>query len=285
MLINHGVVLETIPPSIVRRKQSIPNLLLDEAVLCSFFTKRLFLLEKIMKIIWNDQSVSWFSHASAYTGFHQKLADLLLKHITVRETLCDIGCGTGLVDLELSSHIGRLTCVDISPIAINALRTRTHELGLTNIYGVCQDASQLTGRWDTVISLFFGGHDFLASYYPLASHCFILGVHGSRIGEFGPVGHRVEKCSDVSSVKEYLDRKEVNYLFEEASLEFGQPFKSRAEAEAFIQAYSAPISNETLNHYLEEVLISTGDKDFPLYLPKKKKFGLFIIRKDENENL
>lgn len=45
-----------------------------------------------MKIIWNDQSVSWFNHASAYTGFHQKLADLLLKHITVRETLCDIGC-------------------------------------------------------------------------------------------------------------------------------------------------------------------------------------------------
>ena len=40
-----------------------------------------------------------------------------------------------------------------------------------------------------------------------------------------------------------------------------------------------------LEVYLEEKLEKTGDEKWPYYLPNMKDFGLFIIRRDENEKL
>lgn len=236
-----------------------------------------------MKLVWNEQTVRWCRSASAYTGYYEKLAELLLRHIPCRDTLCDIGCGAGLIDLELSPHIGQITCVDISAEAVNAVEESVRQRGIGNVSAVCADALDLQGQWETVIALFFGGYDLVKKYLPLTKDRLILAVHEESRGSFGPAGRKAHKCSDVKTVQAFLKSQGICYHLERGALEYGQPFVDRAEAETFVKAYSTPMPQEELDAYLEAHLVHTGREDFPLYLPKLKRFGLFILRRDENE--
>lgn len=111
-----------------------------------------------MHIQWNRQTVRWFENAAEYTGYPKKLAQLLKKYIPEGETLCDLGCGAGLVDFALADHCSAITCVDISPDAVEHVRRKTAARGLENVSALCMDASELTGSWDTVMAIFFGGN-------------------------------------------------------------------------------------------------------------------------------
>ena len=42
---------------------------------------------------------------------------------------------------------------------------------------------------------------------------------------------------------------------------------------------------KTVRLTLAQALVRTGNADFPYYLPKQKKLGIFVIRRDENENI
>lgn len=66
------------------------------------------------------------------------------------------------------------------------------------------------------------------------------------------------------------------------SLEYGQPFRDRRDARAFLNAYTSGMTEEALEQHLSSVLVSTNDPEFPYYLPKKKEFGIFLIRREEN---
>lgn len=235
-----------------------------------------------MKIVWNEQSVRWFRDASEYTGYHKKLAEILLEYIPSRTSLCDVGCGTGLIDLELAPCFERITCVDISKEAIAAVEQRSRELGRNNLSAVCKDACELEGEWETVTSLFFGGDDVVSKYFRLAKGQMILVVHGTREGNFGPKGHKVSKKFDVESVKGHLDEQGMKYSLREVELEYGQPLRSREDAQAFVTAYSMPMDQKELDVYLQGCLKMTGNDVFPYYLPNKKKLGIFVLRRDEN---
>lgn len=235
-----------------------------------------------MKIIWNEQSVRWFHNASEFTGYNKKLAGILLKHISRRESLCDVGCGAGLIDFELAPYIGHITCVDISPEAIRAVERHARRLGLNHISPLCMDASKLEGQWDTVLALFHGGPDMICKYLRLAGDQLILAAHGSLKGNFAPDGHKVAKLFDVSAVKEYLDKQGIRYSLQELILEYGQPLTDLSDAKAFVTAYSTPMDESVLDAYLRQRLEKTGDDKFPYYLPNEKKLGLFVIRRAEN---
>lgn len=237
-----------------------------------------------MKIVWNEQSIRWFHNASEYTGYNKKLAEILFRHISRGGSLCDIGCGAGLIDFELAPHLAQITCVDISPEAIDAVERHARRLGLSNISTLCMDASGLEGKWDTVMALFHGGEDVISKYFHLAKEQLILGAHGTLKGNFGPDGHKVTKCFDVRGIQEYLDGQGIRYSLQELTLEYGQPLTDLSDAEAFVTAYSLPMEKSELDAYLRQRLEKTGDDKFPYYLPNKKKLGLFVIRRDENRN-
>lgn len=236
-----------------------------------------------MQIVWNEQAVRWFHNASEYTGYNQKLAEVLLQYISRRESLCDIGCGAGLIDLALAPHVEHITCVDISPEAIRAVENHACRLGRSNISTLCMDASGLEGEWDTVMALFHGGPGVVSKYLRLAKKQLILAAHGTLKGNFGPEGRKVTKCFDVNGVKEYLDSQEIRYSLQELTLEYGQPLTDLRDAEAFVTAYSTPMGKSELDAYLRERLEKTGDEKFPYYLPNQKRLGLFVIRRDEND--
>lgn len=235
-----------------------------------------------MMIVWNERSIRWFRNASKYTGYNKKLADILLQLIPSRKSLCDMGCGAGLIDFELAAHIEQITCMDISQQAIHAVEQQARKLGLANITAHCMDASKAEGQWETVMALFHGGKEVFSKYFRLAQDQLILGTHGSLTGSFGPEGHKVMKCFDTNGVRDYLDSLGVKYHLQELELEYGQPLTDWQDAQEFVSAYTLPMEKSELDAYLEERLEKTDDERFPYYLPKKRAMGLFVIRREEN---
>lgn len=236
-------------------------------------------------IIWNEESNRWLRDASEYTGYNRELSQMLLEYLPTGGTLCDMGCGNGLVDFELAPYFREITCVDISAGAVNAVSERAAELGVKNLTAVRANGETFEGAWDCVTALFHGGPETFDRYFGKTRDTLLIAVHASRVGDLGPEKYRVRRCSDVTDMKEYLNEKHVRYLLKETALEYGQPLKSLEEAERFVRTYTLPPEAEELREYLKQNLQETGRKDFPYYLPKKRRFGLFVIRKSENPNL
>lgn len=238
-----------------------------------------------MFIQWNEQTCIWFEAASEYTGYHRRLAEILKKYIPKGESLCDLGCGSGLIDLEMASHCSNITCVDIAPDATDCVRRGAQRRGIRNISALCADASNYLIPHDTVTTFFFGDRQFYEKFFPLAKKRLIVAVHGQRKGKFGPDGYQAVKCSDVDSTRAYWERLGVVYEYESISLEYGQPLADLDDARAFVRAYTRPMDDELLECYLAENLETIESEKWPYYLPNRKEFGLFVIRRDENEKL
>lgn len=238
-----------------------------------------------MMIVWNEQSIRWFRNASEYTGYNKKLSQILLEYIPNRNTLCDMGCGAALIDFELAKTIDQVTCIDISQEAICAVEQMAREQGITNLSTSCMDGFDAEGQWETVLALFHGGADLVSKYLPLAKDQLILVTHGTQKGGFGPEHRKIKKSFGFKGVMSHLDEMGIKYHFHEYELEHGQPFADLQEVEAFVKAYSVSLEKEELDTYLKEHLVHTGEERYPYYLPKKKHLALFVVRRDENENV
>ncbi|MCD7928448.1 MAG: methyltransferase domain-containing protein [Oscillospiraceae bacterium] len=232
-----------------------------------------------MRIMWNEQSVRWFQNASRYTGFHRRLARLLLERIPRRDSLCDVGCGAGLVDFELAPHFQRVTCVDRVPQAVQAVQKRAGELGLDNLTALCLEGQSLTGQWGTVTALFHGGLEELPHYVSLAQDRLILVTHGSGQGSFGPAQRRRAKHIYTAVMQNWLEQLHLDYRLTETELEYGQPFTDLEDARAFLRAYVGPMEPGEMEDYLGRALQKTGDGEFPYYLPNQKNIGIFTVEK------
>jgi len=229
-----------------------------------------------MKIVWSEQSIRWFQRASDYTGYSRELAKLLLEALPRGGTLCDMGCGSALIDYELAPRFREITCVDISDTVIRSVQEEVARRGIANITAVASDGRAVDGLWDAVIALFHDGSDLFERYFDKARDTLILATHSARI----PCSEE-DKCYDVPSTKQHLDSLGINYTVQEYALEYGQPLTDMEEARAFVRAYSSTDDAEQAA-YLARALQPTGREDFPYYLPKTRRLGIFVIRKRDN---
>jgi SAM-dependent methyltransferase len=239
-----------------------------------------------MKIIWNDNTIDWFRDASEYTGYNRILSEILMEHIPHRGTICDMGCGTALIDYELAKHFHQITCVDISQEAIDSIQKRIEEENIANINPLCLDGKTLSGSFDTVIALFHGGSNVFSDYYHLAKDQLIIITHIGSRNTFSPKKHRCDHHYSAERTMAYLKEQNIKYHYIEQSIEYGQPFRSFEDAMLFMDVYSAPgMGTEEKRAHLETQLIKTEKKEFPYYMPKRKNMGIFIINKWENPNI
>ncbi len=239
-----------------------------------------------MMIKWNEKSFGWFRRASEYTGYNKKLAEILYQHIEKFGTLCDLGCGMAQTDIELAEKIGHVTCIDLDQGAVDYVRERAEALNISNLEVKCLDARTAAGLWDTVMSIYHGeAEDFVKNFLPLASDRFIAVVHGKPKGSLGPKQCREKKNNYAEMTADTLNELGVRYYREEYRLEFGQPFLDMEEAIDFVKTYSLNPTDVEIDEYLKETLIKSGDDKYPLYLPNEKHFAVFVIRRQENENI
>ncbi len=227
-----------------------------------------------MEFNWNSDTIRRYRAANEYTGFYKKIAALIAPKIQGYSTFCDIGCGLGLVDLELSPSIERITCVDINAEAIAALRESIKEQEITNIAPCLMDYRDIRTSWDVIYLSFFGSRQ-LIEFLPRCKKLFAV-VNGTNSEHFYLKKYRKFAKRTVTDVRSDLESHKIPYDLTELSLEFGQPLQSLADALDFLKSYSPLISQEEMTDIFSR-LILTQDERYPLFLPHEKTIGLFEI--------
>lgn len=229
-----------------------------------------------MNFNWNVNTIKWYREANAYSGFFRNVAALIAPKLEGYATFCDIGCGLGLVDLELSKSIRQITCIDINTEAIGTLKKSIAAQKIRNIETRLMDCSELDENWDIIYMSFFGSHE-LEKYLPRCQK--MIAVVGKKIKENTAMDqYKSFQKNSYDKVAEDLNRKGIPYSLTEVSLEFGQPLVSVEDAKNYIRSNYAGISDADVNDFLAQKLIETNEKDYPFYIPKKKEIGIFEIK-------
>jgi SAM-dependent methyltransferase len=224
---------------------------------------------------WNNDTIRWYTDANAYSGFYKSIAETVRPALEGCKTLCDIGCGLGLFDFEVAPRLETIDCVDISEPALTFVRERAAGLGLGNIRTHLTDCDDLTGRWDAVYMSFFGSRELDRFLHLCKKLIAVVGVTSET--EMFPSKDRSFRKNTADNAQRYLDGCGIAYRLTYRTLEFGQPFVSRADAEAFVRAYVPDIPENELNDFLNARLTQTDSADFPLYMPRQKTIGIFEL--------
>ncbi|RPI91590.1 MAG: class I SAM-dependent methyltransferase, partial [Chloroflexi bacterium] len=67
--------------------------------------------------------------ASAY----ERAPEKVLASVSQKQTLLDIGCGTGLITLRIAPHVEHITAIDLSPQMLAVARRKVEQQGITNV--------------------------------------------------------------------------------------------------------------------------------------------------------
>lgn len=231
-----------------------------------------------MKIVWNEKTAEWFRNASEYTGYAREFAKLLSAYILPEYTICDIGCGNGITDLELADYCKEITCVDISAEAISDLKIQAEKKGLKNLRAIACDGKEIKDSFDVVTAFFHGGGYCFENYFHLARKCMIIATHSDTTSKTGPENRHFHKHYNSADLSALLDSKNINYTVSYHSIEYGQPLRGIEDAKDYVRTYALPMTEEELTEYVNTALVKTGNPEFPLYLPKKRSFALYVLR-------
>ena len=232
-----------------------------------------------MQYVWNGQTIRWFMEASAYTGFHKTLAGKIIPYLNKGDTLCDLGCGVGRLDLELAPYVSHLTAIDLNENAVSILRQDAELSGLRNLSADCADAGTLDGNFDILLTSFFGRPE-MADLLRLCRRRLIRIVHMEIKGRLYPGRPRFTQKDTVDMVQQELAAMGVAYRLETDSIEFGQPFRSWQDAVLFVRNNASDACDGEIDGFLQDNIIRTGRDDFPFYLPNPKEFGIFVIDRE-----
>lgn len=228
-----------------------------------------------MNFDWNSNTIRWYQEANKYSSFFENLAALIAPRLEGYSTLCDIGCGLGLIDLELSKSINRITCIDINKAAIEALKKSIEGKNITNIEPRVMDSHDIEESWDIIHTSFFGSRE-LESFLP---HCkkLIAVVSKKNEAELYPDKYRRFHKMTAEEVEQELLHKGVDFSLKYVSLEFGQPLVSKEDAQNFVMTQAPGINAADLEEFLSLHLRETGELKYPFIIPRKKSMGIFEI--------
>lgn len=228
-----------------------------------------------MQFQWNEDTIRRYCDAEEQEGFYQAVAMAILPRLAGYKTLCDVGCGLGLVSLILSRYVERITCFDQDAAALRALAQTANERNIHNLEIVKGDAATLSGRWDVLLLSFFG-HGLLTR---LRTHCqkifYVVNVHNEPA--LYPAAHRSYKKPTVAAEEVYLREQKIPYRLTYLTAPFGQPLTSMEEARAYVRSLAPRVDEEELAQFLVENLVPQDHARFPYYIPRLKEVGIFEI--------
>ena len=238
-----------------------------------------------MLIKWNACTTDWFRRASEYTGFHKKLSGILLSKMEGAKTVCDLGCGAGMIDFYLAERLEQVTCVDRVPEVIQLLKDEIIEKSAGNMQAFCEDMNSLDGIWDTCIMLFVGtATENIGKYLSLCKDKLLI-VDRGGCRESLQYGEKVRTYhSLLPMINDFLNSG-IRCNMTDYTLEYGQPLTSLKEAYQYVSYYHKNPRNISISEYIKRNIVRTADIKYPYYLPYQKTFGIVEIRKQDNLHL
>lgn len=229
-----------------------------------------------MLFSWNTETIAWFKAASAYTGFHAKLADMLRPALVGCGTLYDMGCGLGLLSQQLYDSVREIVCVDISEAALTSLREDLTEKGIANVRPKLGDCFESEALCDVILLSYFGSRT--VDLFLPRCRCLIAIVDMDESSSLAGslLTGRKRKRQTAGNVEEQLQSKGIRYSLQEVTLEFGQPFRSEEDGLRFFREYYR-CTPEQAKDYFTNGAVPATQPPYRYYLPYQKKMGLFII--------
>jgi len=232
---------------------------------------------------WTNQSIRWFTDASEYTNFHKNLVTKIIPYVKPKDTLCDVGCGLGRLDIYLASHVSQITAIDSEVKVIEELNKKAEDMGICNLNAICSDASESATPHDVFLMSFFGYFDEMKKYFQRCNKKLIRITNLSDKGNLYPEIYRRKVKPSVPLLETQLKEQGLPYMLITDAIEFGQPLRSEDDAKNFV-LYNAPDATPNeINQFLKTHGQNTGRPDFPIYIPNKKKIGIFIIDMEERK--
>lgn len=241
---------------------------------------------------WTPQVVRFMLDASGHTDYFSRLADEVKREVAPGCFLCDAGCGLGQLSFELAPYARSIDAVDFSIDAVALAGHRALFEGYENVLVRYGD---------------FGVH---ISPHPYDCMVFSLSATPERAYEIAR-RNGAKKLIVVNKVHRAMQRdraresgrtarppektgRPIVYDFEERmdelrseglefrgktlSLDFGQPFRSLAEAREFFALYrSSSYPNGISDGELLSLLSREQGGEYRYYLPMTRHLALFAM--------
>jgi SAM-dependent methyltransferase len=226
---------------------------------------------------WSQQRIEWYQRAVAYTHFDRLLADAIVPYLPKGETVCDLGCGTGYLAMELARRGYAATAFDANELTQDYVRQEAKRRGLPGLTpqrGSWFDLPR-EPHWDHVVMVFAGHLDQdLSLFLSLCRKQLILVLKDGDDSHVQADGVSLLKHVPAQQVEAQLGG--YRYLSFDLKAPFGQPLKSEKECRAYLTAFGVDThSADSALHRVQE----SDDPLYPLYLPNEKRMKLFVIEK------
>ena len=255
---------------------------------------------------WTADSADWYESASEYTGYHDRLTEIIAPHLDSEYTCCELACGTGTLARHLAPYVKSYAANDIDHNAAVHLADMISD-------GSCPNLDIIEGDWHDVFAArkfnaavfsFFGAveqdWDALAK---LVTDRIIVISPRSRTGKMklaadrtaaGSSSHQTSDSTSLPdpekpqriirgkvrsfetgpSIAEFLDKNEIGYIREDVDLEFGQPFDNLSQARDYTRYYYK-LDERDIDVFLQKKLERLEDGRW--YFPKTKELSIIII--------
>ena len=255
---------------------------------------------------WTADSADWYESASEYTGYHDRLTEIIAPHLDSEYTCCELACGTGTLARHLAPCVKSYAANDIDHNAAVHLADMISD-------GSCPNLDIIEGDWHDV----FAGKKFNAAVFSffgaveqdwdalakLVTDRIIVISPRSRTGkmklaaDMAAAGSSSDQASDSTSlpdpkkpqriirgkvrsfetgpsIAEFLDKNEIGYIREDVDLEFGQPFDNLSQARDYTRYYYK-LDERDIDVFLQKKLERLEDGRW--YFPKTKELSIIII--------
>lgn len=228
-----------------------------------------------MRMNWNDTTIKSFVDASEYTGFHKQLAQYIKPYIKDSNTLCDFGCGLGLIDMHLCEDLDFITCVDINENAINYLKNSIEEKQIRNIKCLLKDFKEVDSKFDTILISFFAYENL--DYFSKSCDRLIAIVNDRSTTHIPVSKKKMEIINEHNSnnLKNLLDENKINYKKIQLSMEFGQTFINDEEIIEYAKSYDDGQEYDLIYDHIKSNVVKGNNVEY--YLPYEKSISMFII--------
>ncbi|HHX51790.1 MAG TPA: class I SAM-dependent methyltransferase [Clostridia bacterium] len=242
-----------------------------------------------MKFVWTAQNIAWFEKAAQSTTFYSDIVAQCRFLLDQSTTALDLGCGTGHLSIALAPHVQSVTALDINSTVIKHLEQKCQGLQLTNISLRNCDWRDLKvrERFEIVFLSYCDGIGSPDLYRITAlARQYVVAIlpqnkHNKSffLNQYLPESLRKKSRKEtLSHATSYLKAEGIPYRLIRHSCEFGQPFTTLEEYQAFLSFYYQLPENAIPEEYTQRYLQKTGSG---YYLPNVKESGIIIIRKDD----
>lgn len=230
-----------------------------------------------MTFRWTKESINWYANASEYCNFHSNLAKVVSSVLDKDDSLLDIGCGLGFLDIELSQYVKNITALDMDSNVINYLSHYCERNKVSNISALCDDFKNYKEKHSVVLMSFFGRDGQMEYCYSRCEKKLIRIVNWANEGNMYPNKYRKRSKSSVPMVDQILKESKKKYQLIDTTLEFGQPLVSIDDGIAFVKHNAPDASEKEIRDFLEKKSEKSELDKYDFYLPNKKRIGIFVI--------